>query len=62
MKVTLALAILAMILWVGAFLALTPPLAAVIVTFAVIVTPTSERWLRSLPTRLSRPSHQSPTP
>jgi Flp pilus assembly protein TadB len=46
MKFTLALAILAMILWVGTFLYLTPPLAAVIVTLAAIVMPSFERWRR----------------
>jgi len=46
MRLTLALAILAMVLWAGAFLDLTPSLAAVIATLAAIVWPSFERWRR----------------
>ncbi len=47
MRLTLALAILAMILWVGTFLGSIPALAAVIVTLATIVAPSFQRWRRS---------------
>jgi hypothetical protein len=47
MKLTLALAILAMILWVGTLLGSIPAFAAVIVTLAAIVAPSFQRWRRS---------------
>ena len=44
MRLTLALAILAIILWVGTYLALIPLPAAAIATLVAIVVPSFERW------------------
>lgn len=44
MKLALASAIAAMILWVGTFLGSIPALAPVIVTLAAIVAPSFQRW------------------
>ena len=47
MKLTLALAILAMILWVGTFLGSIPAFVPVIATLAAIGAPSFQRWRRS---------------
>jgi len=47
MKLTLALAILAMILWAGTFLGSIPAIVPVIATLATIVAPSLQRWRRS---------------
>ena len=47
MRLTLALAILAMILWVGTFFGSIPALVPVIVTLAAIVAPSFQRWRRA---------------